>query len=337
MAYIIVISIYAVFILLLLIGFARRSRFTESKTTNSISVIIPVRNEPNLDQLLSDLAQQQYSSYEVIVVDDHSTVAPTNSIPNKDHGKKSAIVTGIISAKGDIIVTTDGDCRVTPQWLSEINKGFQDPKIKMLVGGVKIDEDQTFFSKLQSLEFVSVAVTGAATLGFGYPTMCNGANLSYRKSAFYEVHGFAGNEKISSGDDEFLMNKFDKNSIAYSSSVVSTKATRSLSQFISQRLRWAGKWSVNTSVFTRLLAAIVFAFHVFFIVLLLSFNWKLLLVKALMEAILLFPAARFYGVKFRPIPFIVLQLVHPFYVVITGLLSQVVLPTWKGRVVETKV
>ena len=337
MAFIIIISIYAVFILLLLIGFRRLPRFSESKNINSISVIIPVRDEPNVNELLSDLSQQQYPDYEVIIVDDHSAVPVPNSIPNKGHGKKSAIVTGITSAKGDIIVTTDGDCRVPPGWLRDINNGFQDPNIKMLVGGVKIEEDHTFFSKLQSLEFVSVAVTGAATLGFGYPTMCNGANLSYRKSAFYEVHGFAGNESVSSGDDEFLMNKFDKKSIAYSNSVVSTKATGSFSDFINQRLRWAGKWSVNTSVFTRVFAVTVFCFHMAFIAAILSFNWKILLAKAIAEMILLFPAARFYRVKFLFIPFIVLQLVHPFYVVITGLLSQVVLPKWKGRVVETKV
>ena len=343
MAFIIIISIYAVFILFLLIGFGRLPRFSESKTFNSISVIIPVRNEPDLDKLLSDLSQQQYPHYEVIVIDDHSEVPVPQSILNKGQGKKAAIVTGISSAKGDIIVTTDGDCRVTPRWLHEINNGFQDTNIKMLVGGVRVEEDKSFFSKLQSLEFVSVAVTGAATLGFGYPTMCNGANLSYKKSAFFEVHGFAGNEQVSSGDDEFLMNKFDKRSIRYlksTDSVVTSSPHHLVTSFFNQRLRWAGKWSVNTSVFTRLFAALVFGFHLTFIIAMFMGSkvaLLTLLIKAFFEITLLIPAAGFYRVKFRFIPFIVLQLVHPFYVVITGLLSQVVLPKWKGRVVETKV
>lgn len=173
--------------------------------------------------------------------------------------------------------------------------------------------------------------------------MCNGANLAYRKSAFYAVKGFEGNESVSSGDDEFLMNKFDKRSIRYlksTSSVVTSSPHAHVNSFFNQRLRWAGKWAVNTSMFTRLFAVIVFGFHVTFIVAMFTATKPALialLIKFFFEAILLIPAARFYRVKFRWIPFIVLQLVHPFYVVCTGLLSQVVLPKWKGRVVETKV
>jgi biofilm PGA synthesis N-glycosyltransferase PgaC len=347
MAFIIIISLYAILILLLVIGFSRLKEYPEETTVvNFISVVIAVRDEPNLTELLNDLSGQQYSSYEVIVVDDHSTTSPgTQALINKGQGKKAAITTGIASAKGNIIVTTDGDCRVRPQWLSEINKGFQDASIKMLVGGVRIEGERSFFSKLQALEFVSVAVTSAATIGLGFPTMCNGANLAYRKDAFHKVNGFEGNERISSGDDEFLMNKFDKRSIQYlksTASLVTSSPLPLVTSFINQRLRWAGKWSVNTSLVTKLFAVIVFGFHLFFVVTLIGFfslkiSLIILLTKALVETMLLYPAARFFDVKWRWIPFLALQLVYSAYVISIGLLSQVVLPKWKGRAVETKV
>ncbi|MEJ0029267.1 MAG: glycosyltransferase [Bacteroidota bacterium] len=147
-------------------------------------MIVPFRNEAtNLPNLLKDLATIKYPSdkWEVILVDDHSTdnFRPTayNVLPSSSPARKAAITTGIDAAKGDIIATTDADCRVTSLWLQKINLAFQDPKIQMMVGGVRIEEDDTFFSQLQALEFVSVAVTGGATLGLGFPTMCNGANF----------------------------------------------------------------------------------------------------------------------------------------------------------------
>jgi cellulose synthase/poly-beta-1,6-N-acetylglucosamine synthase-like glycosyltransferase len=173
--------------------------------------------------------------------------------------------------------------------------------------------------------------------------MCNGANLAYRKTAFYEVKGFEGNERVSSGDDEFLMNKFNKKSVRYlksKDSLVTSAHLPLVTSFINQRLRWAGKWSVNTSLFTKLVAVIVFGFHLSFIVAMFTpskLAVTILFLKALLEALLLIPAASFFRVKWRWIPFIALQLLYPVYVISVGLLSQVVLPKWKGRVVETKV
>jgi hypothetical protein len=37
--------------------------------------------------------------------------------------------------------------------------------------------------------------------------MCNGANLAYARTAFYEVEGFKGIDSLPSGDDMLLMHK----------------------------------------------------------------------------------------------------------------------------------
>jgi cellulose synthase/poly-beta-1,6-N-acetylglucosamine synthase-like glycosyltransferase len=267
-------------------------------------------------------------------------------------GKKAALSAGVAHAKGEIIATTDADCQVPALWLREINKGFQTAATKMLVGGVRIQESKTFFSKLQSLEFVSVAATGAATIGLGTPTMANGANLAYRRDAFHEAGGYQGNEHVASGDDEFLMNKFKhrwKNSISFlysQSSIVTTQPAETLNQFIQQRLRWAGKWRHNISWQTRVFAMVVWLFHLFFLSMPFAaafgfITWKLFFilagVKIFTESVYLIPAANFFGVKWRWISFLTLQLIYSFYVISTGLISQIHLPEWKGRAVETKV
>ena len=347
-------------ILVLTIGFARlKNTGNGASTFHSISIVVPMRNEAhNIQGLLNSLASIQYPAdkWEVILVDDHSTDRFQSTVykilTSTSPGKKAAITTGVQAAKGDIIVTTDADCRVPSLWLQKINRAFQDPEIQMMVGGVRIEENGSFFSQLQALEFVSVAVTGAATLGLGYPTMCNGANLSYRREAFIKTGGYTGNEKISSGDDEFLMNKFSKTSrgsIGYlysSDSVVATSPRPNFTTFLSQRLRWAGKWKSNISFGTQAFALVVWLFHLAFIAMAFSagfgfISWILFIIlasaKVFVEALLLIPAAKFFKVKWRWISFLVLQFTYSFYVITVGFMSQILSPDWKGRAVEAKV
>jgi cellulose synthase/poly-beta-1,6-N-acetylglucosamine synthase-like glycosyltransferase len=362
MGFIILISIYCVLIIILAFGFARLESIAEKNARFlSISIVVAARNENNLADLLSDFSRIDYpGQWEFIIVDDHSDI-PIQLPPSKfklrllssvASGKKAAITTGVSAATSDIIVTTDADCRVDPLWLKEINEAFQSNSTKMLSGGVRISEDNTFFSKLQSLEFVSVIATGAATLGLGLPTMCNGANLAYRREAFITVNGYEGNEHISSGDDEFLMNKISarwRSSVKFlysSHGLVTTAPVRGVNSFIRQRLRWAGKWKHNASLGTRVFAMVVWLFHLAFIVMPVAaatgyISWRLFFIlagaKIFVESLFLMPAANFLGVKWRWISFLVLQLIYSFYVIAIGLMSQILLPEWKGRAVETKV
>ena len=60
---------------------------------------------------------------------------------------------------------------------------------------------------LMGLEFAGLVGVGAACLARQQPTMCNGANLAYRRAAFEAVGGYADNAHLASGDDEFLLHK----------------------------------------------------------------------------------------------------------------------------------
>src|SRR3989337_394396 len=245
-----------------------------------LSIIIPLRNEGKvIAELLKDICNQSYKNFEVILVDDHSkddTAEVVASFILQDdrfkllsspgEGKKVALTQGIHASKGEIIITTDGDCRVNKHWLASMARFFQSGNIKRVFGGVKIEGD-TFFSKIQSHEFLSLIGTAAATWSLGLPTMCNGANLAFRKSVFMEVGGYAGNFHIPSGDDEFLLQKIFKRysqGIKFantSDAVVTTSAMGSIRQLMYQRIRWAGKWKHNTSVLNITLAIFIFCFQ----------------------------------------------------------------------------
>ena len=168
-----------------------------------VSVIIPVRNEQaNIGNLLEDLRKQSHRKFEVIIVNDHSgdlttaivvefTKRDTRFIllPTQGEGKKKALTTGINASTGEIIITTDGDCRVGSDWLTTISNYFTVPNTKMVFGGVRL-QGLSFFSIVQSHEFLSLIGTAAATLWYGFPSMCNGANLAFRKATFIEVGGY---------------------------------------------------------------------------------------------------------------------------------------------------
>jgi poly-beta-1,6-N-acetyl-D-glucosamine synthase len=328
-----------------------------------ISVIIPVRNEEKtIGKVLDDLARQHYPTdkFEIIVVNDHSeddtlkaverhatalSSAKLTIVESLAHGKKAALAEGIAIAKGNIIVTTDADCRVKPRWLASINQTFNGPDVNMVAGPVVVAQQKTLFSKLQSVEFASLIGTGAATIAYNKPTMCNGANLAFRKKVFIDVNGYTGNEHIASGDDEFLMRKVQAKfpgSIRFnnnSGGIVSTSPKVTLMEFIDQRLRWAGKWKHNGDVKTRLLALFIFMFHLtvlsvpllFLLGQIKAYALGLLLGKVIMEYLFLIRVTSWLLIPWHWPSFILWQVLYSFYAVSIGLFSVFRRPRWKGR------
>lgn len=357
-----VMSSYVLLILILKRGWrrARRQEAPDIRENLFISVIIPVRNEASsIGTLLQQVHAIQYPHFEVIVVDDHSRDRTFDIVQaaqadkrvrlvrNNGQGKKNAVTTGVRHAQGSIIVTTDGDCKIESGWLSHFNAYFQKPDTMMVFGGVSIQSD-TFFADLQAIEFSSLIGSGISLWALRNPVMCNGANLGFRKQVFREVDGYAGNDHIASGDDEFLMRKIlakYPGGIAFlntNEGNVMTKPAPDLSAFIQQRLRWAGKWKYNQSRFSKFLAVYVLivqlAMIASFTLLVLStdpgvriFIGTFLGLKLVAECMLLIPVCVFLGARWRWDAFIILQFIYPFYVVGIGLFSNLTAVKWKDR------
>jgi biofilm PGA synthesis N-glycosyltransferase PgaC len=356
----IVFGLYFLCLLALLYGWEKmlQQKAPQSGKHHSISVIVPLRNEQaHVAQLVDSLKKQSYPSgnSQVIFVNDHSTDETRNLLTNlrsnffvfdlsEATGKKAAISLGVEKANGEIIVTTDADCTHHPDWLQTINNQFSNPKLQLLVGPVAIQSD-SFFSRLQAIEFSSLIGSGAALLQWNTPTMANGANLGFRREAFLAVNGYEGNQHIASGDDEFLLRKIQQKfpyGISFNNdelSVVMTEPQPTLAAFFQQRIRWASKWKHNTSLLTKLIAVIVFLFQVSIIALLIAVsicpNRPLQIIvfsKFAIDGIFLWRISTFLKTKFSFLAFIVLEFVYPIYVIVIALLSQFVPYKWKGRI-----
>ncbi len=330
-----------------------------------ITVIIPVRNEAeNINRLLEDLNHQTYGNFEAIVADDSSTDGTLaivqayirsvgyalRALPLADERtaspKKRAITQSIALAKGDLIVTTDGDCRAGPSWLATIAGFYQQTGAKLISGPVTFTTSGRVFDSLQIVEFASLIGSGACTLALGQPTMCNGANLCYEKRVFAEVGGFAGVDHLASGDDEFLMHKIAARYpdgvrfLKSAEAIVQTDAHQSWGAFYNQRKRWASKWRAYESYGPSLLAVFVFLSNaapvvafIGYLLGILNGNAALVVVglKVLPEFLFLRQVLVFLQKK-SSVKFILLtQLVYPFYVIFFGLVAQGKGYQWKGR------
>jgi biofilm PGA synthesis N-glycosyltransferase PgaC len=332
--------------------------------TEKISVIVAFKNEEhNLVALIQSIDAQNYPKecFEVILVDDHSNDRSVlvvreaiKGLSNfklitthwQDSGKKKALTNGVNQVSAGVIVTTDADCIVPPNWLTRINETFYRYQPTLIFGGVKIIDRKSLFSSLQQLEFSSLIASGAATHSFGKTSMCNAANLAFSKAHFDKVGGYEGNFEIASGDDEFLMRKMLTSypgSVVFMNhqdAIVSTQPQPTIKAFIHQRLRWAAKLPHNPSLSTKVLAWYVILFQSSYLLLFgLTFTNSISLElsitlfggKLLLEFLFLRKAVSFLQTKFSFISFFILQFLYPLYVVYVGIASNFISYQWKGN------
>lgn len=341
------------------------------KPKTKISILIPARNEAeNILKCLDSILNQNYPKelFEVIVLDDFSTdntvslVLGKSNISNikllkladflneKDTQsfKKKAIEIGIRHSNGELILTTDADCKVPGNWLNYIASFYEKKEVKFIAAPVNFYGEKSIFERFQSLDFMGMMCVTGAGIRLQLGNMCNGANLAYEKSAFYEVGGFEGINQIASGDDMLLMQKIAKE---YPSKIgflknrkatVLTEAKPTIQSFLSQRIRWASKstsykeWRVTFILGMVFLFCSNIVFSLFLIPFLGIFAVKFfagqMLLKLIVDFIFLGKMADFFNRKDLMKVYFSSQFLHVIYIVVVGILGNLVKKyEWKGR------
>lgn len=337
-----------------------------------ISVVVVARNEEEtISTCLDSLLEQNYPSdkFQIIVVDDHSTDSTLKIIRSHSEknaqikclqlgenvtGKKQGITKAIEFSSAELIVTTDADCRMGVSWLSSIASFYKNTDAKMVVAPVSFYNEKTIFEKMQSLEFMALIACGGASLFFKKAIMCNGANLAYTKSGFLEVNGFEKNESKASGDDVLLMYKINEQFpgkvlfLKDSDAIVYTKPMDSLKKFVHQRKRWASKGFSALNAETKRVSMLVYMFSAYlvfvpligavcflntpFYPLFIGICLILIGIKCIIDFLLLFLSASFFGKRGFLVFFIPEQIIYMVYVVFFGLLGSIGKYEWKGRI-----
>jgi len=206
--------------------------FTKSTKKNylslPVSIIICAKNEEkNLKQFLPFIAEQNYTNFEIVLVDDGSTDSSLeimNDFKNKfstkvavqiipidkdeSNGKKNALNQGILAAKNDYLLLTDADCKpVSQNWINEMVSNFAKDKTIVLGYGAYRKITNSFFNKVIRFETLLTAIQYFSYAKIGKAYMGVGRNIAYKKNEFINANGFEKHQQILSGDDDLFINQ----------------------------------------------------------------------------------------------------------------------------------
>jgi len=368
--FILLLAHYIFFLMKIISGLKKIKPSVSASIPNEfISVIIPFRNEEkNILTNLKSIEAQDYpkEKFEIIYINDFSKDNSLKllqdskiadnikviSVPEQfsvNAHKKRAVRYGIENSIGKIIVTTDADCVYEKTWLSSLINNL-DEETGFVSGPVEFIDDGTFFSKIQKLEFAGLIITGAGLIGAGSPTICNAANIAYRKNVYDEVGGFKDQMDLSSGDDELLMQKIAKDTdynVKFSTnknSIVRTHSNKNVAEFYHQRKRWASKGLFYGDKNLIIKLVLIYLFYIglvlqpilaitlsghFFISILAS-----LLLKSIFEYKILSRGKKILFNNLSLKPFIIAELLQVPYIIIAGFVGAFGNLKWKERKIK---
>ncbi|MCQ2096147.1 MAG: glycosyltransferase [Bacteroidaceae bacterium] len=170
------------------------------------SFIIPVFNRPDeVNELLDSMLAQSVTDFEVIVVEDGSSV-PCESVCDKYAGRLNVRYYfkdnsgpgpsrnfGADKALGDYVIILDSDVVLPPDYLAKVDAELQTESCDAFGGPDRAGEGFTMVQKAISYSMTSFFTTGGIRGGKNkldrfYP---RSFNMGIRRDAFIALHGFS--------------------------------------------------------------------------------------------------------------------------------------------------
>lgn len=353
-----------------LVGIGRlpQLNIAEKPPVTRFTVVVPFRNEEvRITPLLESITRLKYptSLYELIFVDDDSSDDGRDLIENwfeqqqnsktfrivdneqsSGSPKKDAIQLAVKLSEMDWIASTDADCELPPNWLLNLDQQNRAGHLSCLAAGVKLTARTNVLEQLQLIELLGLQQFAKAGYGWGLPILSNGANLAYSREDFIAVNGFAGNDHLASGDDQFLVEKFNRNRpnschfISSADQLVTTNPETKWRSAINQRIRWASKQTRNGSSLTRMMGLMMFLINLMVPISLMwvafgNLTWPIWAaffgIKVLMDLLLIYQSNSLEREHLQAGFIPLVALIYPILMTLIGILSFRARFRWKDR------
>jgi len=227
------------------------------------SIIIPVYNRPKeVEELLSSLINQSYTQFEVLIIEDGSSITCKKVVDSfsdqlkiKYHFKENggqgfARNYGFERARGEYMIVFDSDCLIPSNYLQEVNSFLDEHNVDAFGGPDKAHPDFNVLQKAISYSMTSPFTTGGIRgakkhIGKFHP---RSFNMGISQKVFDETGGY----KITRmGEDvEFSIRiiKSGFRTALIEDAFVYHKRRTSLSQFYKQ-LHFFGRARINVNRF----------------------------------------------------------------------------------------
>ncbi|MBS9525028.1 glycosyltransferase [Litoribacter alkaliphilus] len=186
------------------------------------SIIIPVYNRPlEIKELLESLNQQSFRDFEVIIVEDGSSVTckeicgsfaqyfPITYYFQKNSGQGFARNFGMKQASGDFFVLLDSDCIAPPNYLKIVAESLELRQLDAFGGPDAAEENFSPLQKAINFSMTSLFTTGGIRGKLPDPSkyQARGYNMGLSRKAFEETQGFVDPNK---GEDIELSIRLQK-------------------------------------------------------------------------------------------------------------------------------
>lgn len=188
-----------------------------------VSVIISSKNAgDNVFTLATQLLQQDYPLYEVIIINDFSSDHSFELLKTISNdklvllqadadipGKKYALTQAIEKATFPVLLFTDADCLPnSDQWIKRMQTCLTSSDANRIVLGYgPLYNQKNIVSNFSRFETFLTAFQYIGYAAAGLPYMGVGRNLMYYRSVFFESGGFEGHAHIASGDDDLFVHR----------------------------------------------------------------------------------------------------------------------------------
>jgi glycosyltransferase involved in cell wall biosynthesis len=167
------------------------------------SIIIPVYNRPQeLDELLNSLAQQSLKNFEVLIVEDGSSISSEKVFekyssrlsvtyffkPNSGPGPSRNF--GFLKARGDFFIVFDSDCIIPPRYLETVDNFIQQKKTDAFGGPDRGHDNFTPMQQAMAHTMSSTLTTGGIRGGKSNDFQPRSFNMGISREVFEKTGGF---------------------------------------------------------------------------------------------------------------------------------------------------
>ena len=219
-----------------------------------VSVLIPAYNEARvIESSIARVLASEEVELEVIVIDDGSK-DETSAIVSRAYGddprvrlltlenggKARALNSGLVLARGEVIVALDADTQFEPTTIARLSRWFADAEIGAVAGNAKVGNRINIVTRWQAVEYVTAQNLERRALSrFDAITVVPGAVGAWRRAALDSVGGYPHDTLAEDQDLTIAIQRkgwlvgYDVDAVAW------TEAPENFGALAKQRYRWA--------------------------------------------------------------------------------------------------